>query len=251
MAAIPPITEGNPNETPSEEVRAIRKMLGEAGEQLYHVVRDDISYIIPESDGSHSVYTNRKEVHQIVGIYLSTDIDKTRNLYIGIGDVESPDGGFNRYNGRITLSDNYSYQPMAKVIVDYVHLEGLKDTDIEMAFEWAKMFISHYTNGQIVAYNSGTKEWWAAISVSRYSVLLLLNTGSVLQAGYNLRIEEFALETKAWGEGMIAQFLLNMFKDEIDSVLANVGWGVRIATTGGLKTTRVNTDPGDYSEIPL
>ena len=229
MTDLSSIIGGNDNSPPTAEVQVVRRMLGEAGEQFRHVIEEEFSTIIPEQDGTWSVYTKRKGIHQVVGVYLKTDNEKSRNLYVGTGDWEDPEGKFNKLTGVITLSSTYSYQPMAKVIIDYVHLEGLKDDDIEIVVGWSKSFIMHYTGNNGILFTQQTKEWWALMTVTKYACMLLMNAGSVMQQGYNVRIEEFAVETKAWGEGMIAQFLLAMYKEELDSVLGNLGWGVRSA----------------------
>lgn len=214
-------------EEPSEEAKKLRVYLGEVGQQYKNVIKSEVAYIIPERDGTHSVYINRKGIHQVVGIYRATDIDKTKNLYIGNGSVTDPEGEFKRRAGVITLSPSFNYQELEKVFVDYVHQEGITDEDLDYVFEMATSFIRMETQDFSLEFTYGSNNWNGAIEVARYMALLLLSTGGLLQQGYNIRIENFNLESKAWGEGMIAQFLWQRYGVQLNEILAGFGCGVR------------------------
>jgi len=188
-----------------------------------NVIIEEVGYIVPEVNGTHSVYTRRKGIHQVVGVYRASDINKANNLYVGSGSVTEPNGQFNSYTGIITLSSNYSYRELEKVFYSYVHVEGLSDELLDTIFEYGKVFLKRHTGNLALNFSENSDAWWGALKIARIACLLVLSTGGVLQSGYNLGIEEFRLETKAWGEGMIAQFLWMQYQKEISEILAMFG----------------------------
>lgn len=218
-------------EQPSSEVTTIRKLLQEVGQQYHNLVQDEVHYVEAKSNGAYSIHLNRKGISSVQGIFRATDVDKENNLFTGLGDHTDPDGIFDRNTGEVVLSTNFNYTYLEKVLVDYVHQEGLTDDDIETIFVWSQKFLNLTTGDWTIDFSNGTKGWWGAVHVARLSCMLMLSTGSVMQSGYNLRIEDFALETKAWGEGMIAQFLWQQYQKEMSEILIGFGCNIRAVVT--------------------
>lgn len=235
MSSLTPSGSGITPEEPSLEVTTIRKLLQEVGQQYRNVVISEMAHIIAERNGSHSVYIRRKGIAGIQGVFRRTDVDKQNNLFTGLGDHTDPDGLFDRNTGVITLSNNFSYSYLEEVMIDYVHQEGLTDDDIDTIFVWAQQFLKLTTGNYSMTFSQNSEGWWGAIHIARLSSMLMLSTGSVMQSGYNLRIEDFALETKAWGEGMIAQFLWQQYQKEIQEILVGFGCDVKSAVTNKQK----------------
>jgi hypothetical protein len=228
MSQLTPSPAPLPPYTPSAEVVQLREELGEAGEVFFNVIKEEMGYIVPEVDGTFSVYTRRKGIKQVVAVNRRTDVNKTLNLYIGNGSRIAPEGRFNQSTGIITLAPNDNYKDLEPVIYSYVHQEGLTDDMLDTTFSYGRVFIQKHTGSLDIDFTNQSAGWWGAIKIARISCLLILSTGGVLQSGYNLGIEEFRLETKAWGEGMIAQFLWMQYQKEIQEILAMFGVNSRL-----------------------
>lgn len=240
MTDLTPVGYTDPSYRPSEEVKKLRLLLGEVGQQYNNVIQREVGYVVPEKNGSYSVYVRRKGVHQVIGVFRSTDINKQNNLFVGTGSHTAPEGSFNRATGVITLAPSFHYNDLEKVMIDYVHQEGLTDEALDSMFLWACNFLRLETGNFSLDFSYGSAVWWSAIHIARLCALLILSTSGVIQAGYNLRIEDFALETKAWGEGMIAQFLWKQYEKEVNEILCALGCKSRMAKASRISNFGAN-----------
>ena len=78
--------------------------------------------------------------------------------------------------------------------------------------------------------------------LSVFHCMLILNSGNIIQSGYNFRLVDFEIQTKLWGEGMISQTLFETEKAKLDQMLITLA-----QKTGEVKSLRLNGMENGYS----
>jgi len=229
---------------------SIRAELGDAATLTRVVQLEEVGYVVGQVDGTFTVAVRNKNVKQIIGVWLYTDTNFTgTNYYVGSGGtIEDPNGSFDAKSGLVTLSDVDVIDTKTKVVTAYEWEEGISDADVDLIYTRAQMQIKAHVNDFTISFSGGSKYQWAAEAVAKFVVLLALNGSSVIQQGYNFRIEELSIETKAWGEGMIAQFLLTQYAQEVEEAKRLLGYGVRFTMSkSGLQKTAPTSRAGKTS----
>jgi len=201
-----------------EDVDAIRALLGEIGRTQHTVEFNEFQTTI----GTDTVYVDYQDIAEVSGIWLVTDTDKSGTNYYTNG---SYDGKF----GKITLGTS---APSAdtEIIASYVRRIGLIDTEIAQHFTAAQAYVLVHIwdefdfSDTLQNYNVLGRE--TVYSLSSYWCLLALNMGNALQTGFNYRVEEFEIQTKLWGEGMIAEALLATYWDKAIQMLHALSYNV-------------------------
>lgn len=200
-------------------VSVIRNMLDEAGELGIRQMKDEI--VSPTT--TNMVYAPRTRIKDVQGVFLLTDTTHSMvNYYTG--------GSFNELNGQIILG---SLLPNAitDIRVDYTWESGINESTIyqhvENARKWANMITGESFEYGATTTNEEYATEQLAIAVSIVACVLTINGANVAQYGYNFKIQEFEIQTKLWGEGMIAQALFAEYRALIDRQLQAIGIDIR------------------------
>lgn len=186
----------------------VRLILDEAGELRRQVVKDQLVY--PAT--LYKLYLPRTRVLSVEGVYLLTDDTHTlTNYYSG--------GGFNKSTGVVWLGAGLNILH-EMVRVDYTWESGINNDTILHHLNSSRVFTVNYTG---IEFNYGkattnlTKGAEAmSLAGAILACILSVNGANVAQMGYNFRLDEFEIQTKLWGEGMIAEALFNMYIREYD-----------------------------------
>jgi|GEM_PF-6310462 len=192
-----------------EEINTIRGLLNELG-RVQNVVEYDEFTVVASNN---KIYLEFQNVIDVVGVWLATDNDKSGTNYYTGGSVD--------YNsGVITLGTPLA--PNTEVVVTYVRSNGLTDEVIDVQFETAKAFINHvmcheyeFDDPQTDLDKFAKK---VAYNLAAFYCMLTLNMGNAVQTGFNYKLEEFEVQTKLWGEGMISQALFDMYIDNLNKL---------------------------------
>lgn len=204
------------------DVTAIRKILGEIGRQQ-HLTEEDEILLVANSD---TVYADYQDLIDVIGVYLSSDPTHAgTNYYTG--------GSFDYKDGIITLGT--TLPPHTEVIVSYVRKHGLTDAEIDVHYEGAKLFLAYKMVYFDYEWDNPTEDLdklaiYTAYNVAVYYCIITLNMGNLVMSGFNYRMEEFEIQTKLWGEGMIAQELFGMVRMRVIDLMEVLG-----ANTGAIK----------------
>ena len=189
-------------------IAQIRQTLDEAGELRRLSVKDELVY--PAT--LYKLYLPRTRILSVEGIWALTDDTHTgTNYYTG--------GGFDKSTGVVWLGS-----PLAllhqMVRVDYTWESGVSDDTILHHLNGSRLFVINYTGIEFdygKALTNLTKGAEAmALAGTILSCVLSVNGANVAQMGYNFRLDEFEIQTKLWGEGMIAEALFNQYVREFD-----------------------------------
>jgi hypothetical protein len=201
------------------EIQTIRRRLQEAGEEMLQYVENEYNVVA----GLNKVFLKRKRIQDVIGIWLSTDTDKSgTNYYTG--------GTFDEFSAEINLGTDVN-NPFTVVKVDYVWKSGLTTDDILDQLEKNRKYVVGYTG---VAFNYGEIETERqqqaeemAFSRTVLTTILMINGANAGQFGYNFQIDEFSLQSKLWGEGMIAQALFQLYMTEYEQWKEVLGKRIR------------------------
>ena len=184
-----------------EEVKHIqvRLRLGDLGQLRFHVIKDEIQTPI----STDTVTTLRRNVYAITGVYLATDIDHEGTDYYTGGSYQSR-------TGLLTLGTELS-NALDDVMITYTVMEGLQTDQIEVSLDEAEAYVEALVS---LTYDWDALDINAVANQCRFALAALkcmwiLNYPNAVQMGYNYRIGDFEVQTKLWGEGMIAQDLFN------------------------------------------
>ena len=189
-------------------VTLIRSLLGEAGEEAVLAVNNEL--VIPSN--LVTLHTSRRRLRSVDGVWLLSDEDHAgTNYYTG--------GGFDADSGKIWLGTPLA-TTNAYVYVNYTWESGVNDNTIQHHLWSGRMYTVNFT-GIEFSYGDaiGNRQQGAeamAIAVAMIGCILTVNGANVAQMGYNFRIDEFEIQTKLWGEGMIAEALFNLYLKEVD-----------------------------------
>lgn len=184
----------------------IRDVLGDGGELRVNAVNDEL---VAPSDLT-TIYLPRRRITKVGGVWLDTDADHAlTNYYTG--------GGFDANSGKIWLGTPLP-TTSRYVRVDYTWESGINDDAIWMHLYGARNFTINWTGIDFTYGNCTTNRDRGAESMSiagtMLASILTMNGANVAQLGYNFRLDEFEIQSKLWGEGMIAQALFKMYNDE-------------------------------------
>jgi len=203
----------------AEDIATIRQILGEIGRQQHLTEEDEIG-IVASND---TIYTDYQDTVDVIGVWLSSDPNHTgTNYYTG--------GSFDNKDGKIILGT--SLTAGTEVLISYVRKQGLSDIDIQTHYDGAKLFLAYKMVYFDYEWDNPTTDLdklarYTAYNLAAYYCIITLNMGNTIQSGFNYRMEEFEIQTKLWGEGMIAQELFGMIKRRLDELIfvlsANTG----------------------------
>jgi len=201
------------------DVGIVRKLMAQAGRQTIVVHENEIVYKFLEDEGNDEVlYTAFNDVMNIQGIWLDTDINHSGTNYYS-GSTIYPN------EGKIVLTQALPVG-QEEMLITYASRDGLSDDTIQANIEMAKQYLTvelwRATLDFSGASNLSNMAKWSMFSLTTFYCLLSANTGNAIQAGFNYRFEDFEIQTKLWGEGMIAETLLNKYeqrsKDMVDAL---------------------------------
>jgi hypothetical protein len=179
------------------------------------------------------LYLTRRRVREVQGVWLLTDNTHSLTNYFG-------DGGFDSSSGEVWLG---TLLPTAinDVRVGYTWEAGIDDQAIMHHLETAKVWVEGFADVEFIynaAATSAEKQAErAALSLVMILCILTINGANVAQMGYNFRVQEFEVQTKLWGEGMIAEALFNQYMNDLNRWLQVLGEDIRVAVTHNTRLT--------------
>jgi len=189
-------------------IAKIRLILDEAGELRRQVIKDEL--VNPAT--LYKLYLPRTRILDVAGVYILTD-----DTHAGTNHYEG--GGFSKSTGEVWLGTALTVLNQM-VRVDYVWESGINDDTILHHLNSARIFTMTYTGLEFEYGKSTTTQIKGAEAMSMSGAILAcilsVNGANVAQMGYNFRLDEFEIQTKLWGEGMIAEALFNMYIREYD-----------------------------------
>lgn len=208
----------------------VRHILDEGAELGIRQIRDEV---VPPTD-LYTVHTFHRRVTAVQGVWLSTDIDHSGTNYYG-------DGGFEEKRGKITLGVELP-DIVNDVRINYTWESGISDETIQHHLFAAKAWVEEYS-GDTFNYNAESDKKPLENMAIAYTIImcvLTMNGGNVAQMGYNFRVGEFEVQTKLWGEGMIAGELFKQYTMELERWMSVVGKYVRFNFARNIKKYRLS-----------
>ena len=202
-------------------INAMRELLTEAGE--LHILKVIDETVNPAT--LSVLYTSRRRLTGVEGVWLLTDDTHSgTNYYTG--------GGFDADSGKIWLGTPLT-SLINRVRVSYTWESGITDGAINWHLWASRNYTISYT-GIDFSYGAETTTVGLGaegMSFSRAMIgcILSVNGANVAQMGYNFRIDEFEIQTKLWGEGMIAEALFTQYRmqyEEWKMALGKKGYSV-------------------------
>lgn len=217
----------------------VRQILGEAGELRMQHVSDEI--VSPAS--LVEIHTTRIRIQSVEGVWLLTDETHSgTNYYTG--------GGFVAEKGKIWLGT--ALPTMNQLVrLSYTWESGVTDETISWHLHSSKLFVTNFT-GYVFEYGAetdATLQGAEAMAVARTVIgcVLTVNGANVAQMGYNFRLDEFEIQTKLWGEGMIAEALFNLYRANYEEWKQSLGKAGHIfVTTATVPKYNIETLVGYY-----
>lgn len=196
-------------------VNLIRKLLDEAGELRVMSIQDEMIYPATLS----TLYVSRPRINSVIGVYLFDDNEHSgTNYYTG--------GGFDESTGKIWLGTPL-VSTAAYARVSYTWESGIDDETIQWHLDSSKTWVINYTGIEFAYGDASTNlEKGAeamAIAAAILGAVLTINGANVAQLGYNFRLHEFEVQTKLWGEGMIAEALFGVYVQRVQWWLNTLG----------------------------
>lgn len=189
-----------------DDVSTVRKLMAQAGRAVVKVRSDDILPVFV-SGSSYHFYTDFQDVMDIQHIRLVSDLDYSGTNFLS-GSVIDPK------EGRVDMGQSLPVNTV-EIMVTYATRDGLDDETIQLNIDMSKVYLQAELWKQTLDYSgSSTYEElakWTMLSIATYWSILTINSSNAIQSGYNYRIAEFEIQTKLWGEGMIAETLLNKY----------------------------------------
>lgn len=210
-------------------INTIRLILDKGAELGIRSIPDEI---IPPADVK-TVYVTRRRVRDILGVWLLSDTSHGLiNYYTG--------GTFDSVSGEVSLA-TFLPEAINDVRVAYTWEAGIDDQAIEHHLDTAKIWVEGFSGTEFIYNGAVTSEEKqaerAALSLVMILCILTINGANVAQMGYNFRVQEFEVQTKLWGEGMIAEALFNQYMNDLNRWLRVLGEDIRVATTQNTRLT--------------
>lgn len=170
-----------------------------------------------------SVYTLHRRIKEVQGVWLATDVNHALTNYYA-------NGKFDYISGKLYLGTELP-DIINDVRINYTWESGIKDEVIWHHLVASQVWIQEYTGGSFTygatVTNLEKSLENAAIALAVIRCVLTINGGNVAQMGYNFRLGDFEVQTKLWGEGMIAQELFKLYLGELDRWLSTIGKYIR------------------------
>ncbi len=191
----------------------VRVILGQAG-RLAHIVENNEPQI---AINTRKIYTNFKDLTDVVGIWSGTDYNHSGTNLSLSGTFDSKAGEILTHSGTLlTLARDY--------LVTYVHGDGLNNRDVQRCLDDAnaQLQLFLYTREDVnydIATTIGNIAYATMLNIAALHGLGILNTGNIIQSGFNYALGEVRIETKLWGEGMSAEVLLRQVENKVNSLL--------------------------------
>ncbi len=185
----------------------IRNILDEAGELRLHQLKDQV---FPPTT-LLSVTVDRARIMDVQGVWVLSDVThEETNYYTG--------GTFTAVNGKINLSTSLP-NLLSDVRVDYIWESGISDKAIEDLLAdsqvWAEGYTQETFEYNMETTNAGRSLESLAISKTIIECIITINGANAAQLGYNFRLGDFEVQTKLWGEGMIAGEIFKLYKERL------------------------------------
>jgi len=196
-------------------IERVRALLGEAGEEKISLIVNEVQ----TSANNSTVYTDFRRISDVTGVWLASDTSHTgTNYYTG--------GGYDSMKGKIYLGTALPSEN-EDVIITYSFHEGIPDSTIDqLLLDSQKWVIGRtdleFTYGSVFTVREYNLEMFA-ISRCICMCVLVINGANAAQMGYNFRLEEFEIQTKLWGEGMIAGELFKQYYNMFLSYMSIIG----------------------------
>ena len=194
------------------DIDYVRVLLGQAGKEQMTVEIQEPQIAVT----ANKMYVNFQDIQDVVGVWAGSDINGTGTNYAGSGTT------FDSRRGIITTSEDMT--PGYEYIVTYSHQHGLTDRDIQRCLDDsdADIQVNLYVRDGSINYDTSTNIGKIAYALKLNMALLhcisLLNTGNMVQSGFNYALGELRVETKLWGEGMSADPLIRRIQEKIASL---------------------------------
>lgn len=195
------------------EIEYVRVILGQAG-RLNQIVEDNEPQI---AISDSKIYTNFKDITDVIGIWDANDYYHSGTNYALSGTFDSKKGIiYTATSGTLTFGGSY--------LVSYVHGDGVNDRDIQRCLDDADAQLSLllYVR-EPINYDTSTTigkiAYATKINLAALHALSIMNTGNILQSGFNYALGELRIETKLWGEGMSTESLVANFEKKINSMI--------------------------------
>jgi len=187
----------------TSDVGWVRKLLTQAGRQNTSVREDDIIPVFNQL----TLYADFSDIVDVGGVWLVDDLTHSGTNYAS-GAVVYPKKGTIILGTAIPATER-------DVLITYAQRDGLADDEIQIGIDMAKDYIQADLWETTLDYSGSTTYESMArhvmLQIASYYSLLSMNNSNAIQSGYNYRIAEFEIQTKLWGEGMIAETLLNKY----------------------------------------
>ena len=199
----------------SGDVYYIRMLLDEAGKMEYRTVEDEPLITATTT----KLYLDYQNIEEVTGVWDVDDLTHTGTNYMSGSSAQ-----YNTKGGYVVLDPAASAN--MEVIATYTYRKGLSDDEISFFYELSKMEVNAelFVLGDGIDF-SGTSNAeilakYVAYLITAYRVLLVLNSGNVIQAGFSYGAFNYDVQTKLWGEGMSTGELLREMKDRITALKA-------------------------------
>jgi len=187
----------------TSDVGYVRNLLTQAGRQHIKVRDDDMVSIFNQL----TIYSDFSDLVDVAGVWLPDDYNHSGTNYASGATVYPK-------KGTIILSQAIPLE-YRDVLITYATRDGLSDDEIQFNINISKDYVQMELWETTLDYSgSSTYENMCRhtmLTISSYFSLLAMNNSNAIQSGYNYRIAEFEIQTKLWGEGMIAETLLNKY----------------------------------------
>lgn len=193
----------------------IRLVLDEAGEQGVKQIHNEV--VSPTT--VNLLYASHRRIKSVQGVYDLSDVNHAgTNYFTG--------GGFNATSGEVSLGANLP-NAVSDVFLDYAWESGIDDSAISAHLEASRIWTKAFS-GIEIAYGGSSDDLkmeaeYLARALTVVLCILTINGANVAQMGYNFRIHEFEIQSKLWGEGMIAQALFDQYNRELQRWIIVVG----------------------------
>lgn len=185
------------------DVGYVRNLLTQAG-RLHIKVRDDDMVSV---FNQLTVYADFSDLVDVAGVWLPDDLEHSGTNYASGATVYPK-------KGTIILGQAVPLEHK-DILITYATRDGLSDSEIQFNVDISKSYVQMELWETTLDYSgSSTYEGMARhtmLTIGAYFALLAMNNSNAIQSGYNYRIAEFEIQTKLWGEGMIAETLLNKY----------------------------------------
>lgn len=202
-------------------INELRLLLDEAGEQGIKQISNEV--VSPIS--VNTVGVNKRRIRDVQGVWaLNDEVHALTNYYIG--------GGFESSAGIVTLGNNLP-NVISDVRISYTWESGIDDDALNAHLQSARIWAMGFS-GTKFNYGGSSDEIeeqveYLARALTIVLCILTINGANVAQMGYNFRIHEFEIQSKLWGEGMIAQALFLEYNNELTRWMMIVGKDINYA----------------------